>query len=541
MRGNNILIAAQQAAVAGAKTLFTVAALTIMVGIPNVFAQQGGTFENRECSGATTCALSSTGILSDTAVTDLNHIHVPKTDGVLYASELFGSGAGTTQLPEGQKAAVVYTVDGEIRVNFDIIFTLSNGAAFVANPVLVLMSNTDTTGITIGTPSLTGQSVTFRVEVTPSAGQIIRDGAQFGLLYNFSGATALSTPGEEITMTAALQTKLNFIDQAVNPSREVTIASSSRAIDVQLSPELSGEAFISVSSDSKEFTGTSLPGGGGVYMNSSEVRIGYLALQVSDKVKQKDGTSAFALSDTGTSAAGSTLVIENCQCAASRELPGKIYIQAGSGINGEVDEEGLSATWTFDNTALQNIITTTTNSDDNKGAAIIVKVDQSTQINIPEDPPLASAEISFTTAGADIITDEAELRKTRRDGMNCTIFNVPPTNATDILSIRITNDSGVAGTVRGTMYALDGTALFVAQDLNNANPIAAGETIRISSQDLEAIAGTWTGRATLEISSSLPRLEVLALLRERLNPAAPLTNLSLGAHGDSCDPVHSHP
>jgi hypothetical protein len=72
--------------------------------------------------------------------------------GITYASELFGDGSASLQLPSGtttgvgKYAAVVYTVDGTISKKFDMTFTLTNGATFASAPILTMDKTTaDTT------------------------------------------------------------------------------------------------------------------------------------------------------------------------------------------------------------------------------------------------------------------------------------------------------------------------------------------------------------------------------------------------------------
>jgi len=60
------------------------------------------------------------------------------TNGVVYASELFGD---ARTLPSGENsqgayAAVVYGIDGEVTNDFEITFTLTNGATFDGDPLL---------------------------------------------------------------------------------------------------------------------------------------------------------------------------------------------------------------------------------------------------------------------------------------------------------------------------------------------------------------------------------------------------------------------
>jgi hypothetical protein len=183
-------------------------------------------------------------------------------------------------------------------------------------------------------------------------------------------------------------------------------------------------------------------------------------------------------------------------------------------------------------------------STDGAKIPITVKTDGTTPINLDlENPPELCFKLDYAEANSEHDIDYPEsgcvtLRKFRQDGTSCMVYQVPPSSAIEELNLRITNDSNIAGTVKGTLYALaGGDPVFTGVDLLGRE-LKAGETVRITNSnlenDLEGGPYSWTGRGTMQITSTLPRLEIMTLLRNRLEPGSPLINMSVGAHGTAC-------
>lgn len=495
------------------------------------------------CPTAPSVAGESAGTAPTTVVQAAN-----VEEGIIYASELFGAGTATDILPDGSSgvvgAAAVYEIDGDIEEETKVSFSLDNGVSFTAGTLALVVERSGGTvsSITVTSEITSGSTVRFSIADADPDGTVdgssvlLADGDRLILFYQITGVGGLSTSGTQVTMNATLRMAKDKTGlQKTNPDRNVVIAQSTQAVTFELVKNTLGVAYISMSADGKEFTGTSVPEG--VYISDSEVAIGELKInRTSSDIMQKDGITQFALDETVVA----TLTIESCQCAASKEGTGKIYLEALS-LSGEVDDSGEIATWQLQgDTHLDKIL--------NAGSTrIIVAVDGETEINVPENDPQASIEVVFSGGTTGDPNQPKALRKVVPDGAVCHLFNIPNTvadGANDILNIRITNDSKTVGELKFTLYDETGAQIFVSQPAEGKT-IKAGQTIHLGAEDLKDMAGgvTWTGRGYLTVRSNLPRMEAFNLLRGVVptDYAFPLTNMSLGAHGDSCDPVGTYP
>ncbi|RKZ51098.1 MAG: hypothetical protein DRQ99_33385, partial [Candidatus Parabeggiatoa sp. nov. 3] len=378
----------------------------------------------------------------------------------------------------------------------------------------------------------TGQgksTATFLIPASKDTALNLETNDRLMLLYKLGNTKALASPGQKINMAVALATSLTNIK--VNPARELTVASSKPGIKLlDMKPLEGGEIKISVLSDSKELTGDGAP-----FIGTNEAKIGLINLDnddsTSQEVKAADGETKFEIGKTGALADKSTLQITDGQFAASLKTPGTVLVQAGT-TNLQADTvTETDATWNLHDTGLIAIEAAILDK-----TAIHFKVDGSTGINVPENNPHATLTIDFDDTKMTDLTIEADLRKIKKDGTICHIYNVPNTTAADALSVRITNDSAVAGKLTVALYNMDGTeAIAAGTELFEGEEIKPDETRRISAADLETLAGAaWSGRARAVISSTLPKLAILALLRQNV-PGGPLVNMSVGATGNSCN------
>lgn len=466
---------------------------------------------------------------------------------IVYASEIFGSNSASTVLPEGVYAAAKYQIDGQITVTFNAKFTLDNGAVFDGDPVACLDYDTATTctNLTIldGSGSTAGGGsgknyVTYQINASlnpitsATTDNII-------LAYKIKSANALATSGSKVQMTATLRTPEPGYD--VNPSSTVTIAESKQGVKVELTPDTGSDADddrITVASGGLEFAFTRA---------TNQAKIGNL------KITNTCGASAACVTNGATLAhttngitawqlGGSTGVsvdstksnftITGGQFAASITSPGKVELADTS--TSYVSQASTQATdaetavFKLDNTNLGSLTQLT------KGADVYIVADNKTPVNLVENSPIGQVTITYATTSYQATTfPSVELKRIKQDGMRCTVYNVPAPGSADIVAVRITNDSGVDGIVNATLYDGAGTEIFASQPLNSGNAIKAGATLAVFADDLAKL-GTWTGRGVLVLTTELPSMEVLGLLREAGNNSAPLTNLSTGATGVSC-------
>jgi hypothetical protein len=468
---------------------------------------------------------------------------------ITYATELFGSGSvvlPTATAPE-KWPAVIYTTDGDISKSFNMTFSLSNGASF-ADTVLcadndALNGTSPNTG-SITTTSAAGETVTYKIQINTNdtSGDTVFDtGSKLVLAYKLTNTQALATADEDIEMTADLRT-ITVPPTPVNPALTTTVAKSATAISAKITPQASGTVKISVASESKEFTGTAES-----YQNSTTAEIGLLEVKQAAEIKREDGINNFEIGSGKIELDGTTLVIENGQFDASKASPGKVFL-ANTGddtLIGEaaetVDEDG-TATFELSSDEVASIISVTGGGND---VGIRFQVDGKTPINSVENPPPATFTLAYdeaTIAGLEV--GPVDLRKIFQDGTKCTVYNVPNTAAQDDLSILITNDSVLSAELTLTLDDQDGNELFKGP----IGPLEAWKTMRVSSEDLERLMQgvaidppapitwdqpLWTKRGVLYISTTIPKIEILALLRDKASNIN--SNLSTGASGVACE------
>ncbi len=379
------------------------------------------------------------------------------------------------------------------------------------------------------------QNVTFFVPAGEDTALKLTTGDRLMLLYKLRNTQVLANLDEKIEMTVGLITPLTQIK--LNPRRKITIARSKPGL---VTPEMrvleTGEVKISVFADSKEFVSGPFLRPDYAFLATDQVQIGYLNLDNDTSgaylAKTADGETPFQIGKLGAEADKSTLMIEKGQFAGSLFSPGKVFLNIKGQqalIADEVTE--TTATWQLNNADLQKIAAAETDQ-----ITFRIKVNGQAAINVPNQPPKATLTLDFDDPKTTDITASSVLRWIKKNGTTCHVFNVPNTKATESISIRITNDSNEAGQLTGTLYDMDGQELIEAgTPLFDGEAIKPNETKRLMAKELEELAGTsWTGRARLVISSSLPKMEVMSLLREK-RLGAPLTNLSLGARGNSCE------
>jgi hypothetical protein len=512
------------------------AALSLQVGV----AQAAGSFKNvnQTFAGALDAAAADGKVLTgnipaasfDSISAGAKLVDVlSDTAGIVYATELFG-GEGSPTLPKTNMAAVLYTVDGKIDKNFNMKFTLSAGT-FAEDPKLAI-SDTGDDGYTslIGKTSGGNGLNTVNFFVSAQTNNL-QDGDQLMLAYKITEANDLATGGTEIKLNAELKTPS---DLPVNPPREVTIASSKQAVKAELSSEDTGTVKISVSDDSKKFTGSGNPF---VNVATTGAQIGYLKITnlngTGSEIKESDGTTPFkvgegtdgALNDTGD---GSTLVITPGQFAASKTAPGEVILNVTTKVvaNPVEDETATFKLTDADFPALSS----------GNNIPIQIIADGSTPINTVGDQPEATLKLDFKAAYVgDIEVGPVKLRQIGKDGTVCVVYVVPASSvAIEKINIRITNDSQEAGTLQGNLYNTDTGELLGSGFLNGTDDLlGAGKTIVYQATDLEEKIATWEGRAMLEIVSTLPSLQVLALMRNQRDRSL-VTNVSQGATGNSC-------
>jgi hypothetical protein len=405
-------------------------------------------------------------------------------------------------------------------------------------------------------------SATFsmRAGMTTPATLKLFNNDQIMLLYKLGNANALAEPAQSINMTVDLKTPT--LGMVVNPQRTITVAKSVQALSAQLKSIEGGRLNISVSTGSTQFSGEKTDTGLVGYVDNYVAQIGQVTISKTAAMME-DGVTEFAFPYTttttptgkqgGLSAENSTLTITGGQFEASKTLPGKVSLSLTNGTNNiyadqiTSDAAGWTATWNLNTTELSGIANSVSAGGAN-GAYVQIRTDGKTAVNTVENNPHATLNINYDTATYQDVTEEADFRKITKDGTVCTVYNVPPPTGgkvgADQLNIRITNDSAIAGKLMGKLYTSDGgepvwTGTLTMKD-GKEYEVAPGATVRLTSDDLVGLTALtgWEGangnRGVLEISTILPKVEVLTLIRQQGIRMGPLSNLSAGAHGVGC-------
>ena len=102
-------------------------------------------------------------------------------------------------------------------------------------------------------------------------------------------------------------------------------------------------------------------------------------------------------------------------------------------------------------------------------------------------------------------------------GTSANIYNIPPTTSSTTASVRIYNTSSSASTVTGTLYSEAGSVLGLANA--QLGIIPANGVLTLSQSNIASLVGasTWTGRAWMQVNSSVTGLKVLAFTKQAMN------------------------
>jgi hypothetical protein len=500
---------------------------------------------------------------------------ISNTGGITIAKEVLQS---DDTIPVGETAggdptpgylAVIYTIDGEISLNAYATFTLE-GAVFAEDPWFAVdkgaAANLDPEwGKNTGGSG--NSSVKYRL-ATEGDGKIgdtanPPESAKLYLLYKIKNVTA-----DEVKMSVKLETTEGAVSLG---SGSVTVVKLSSALTTaKITSEKKGDIFVSVADDNKLLTDNAdnaspdpnEAGTEDAFRDTLTARIGYLELGTTDDIYEPDGVTPFSLGTVGTSGeineTESELVIAGGQFDASELGPGKVRlvrIDTGAESASVVAVDG-KATFAVTNSLMAEIV-------EAGKVAIEFVVDTKNPINVNvEQAPKATLTLKFKDNGIQLDEDVAlklvdqDLRLIRQNGTVCWAYNVPYETIQDQFNIRITNNSVIPGKFTVKLYEPGGNVIADSVELTGVDGLvtekAAGEgdndtdkkylpsghTLHLNSEKLQAGIGdlSWSGRAVVKFTTELPKVEMLALLRNKLMDEAsqPLNNLSLGAHGESC-------
>lgn len=479
----------------------------------------------------------------ETTPTSPTDVVASTAEGILYAQEIFSGGASPSTLPSDKSAAVVYTTDGPISSSFQMTFSIVDNAATIAPDGFFAQSGNAV--IDSLNDQSSGTTVRYEVSLGSGAGSL-PDGANFLFVYKLNQAGILEDTNKDIKMKVEVKST-GLSGNIVNPTRTVTVAKSVKAVTMALSAENEGEAKISVTSGSTEFSGD---GSGVNVAGSRTAQIGFLELQDADATTavESDGETAFEIGG-GTGNDGeitsATLTIKDGQFAASVGNPGRVFLDSTTAEADqiEVSDDGQSATATFNLTAaqLRSIVLASEAASNNK-VGIRFTVDGSTEINIPENAPCAYLSIDFKESYVkDIEMTEDQcvpLRKIRKDGTTCWVYIVPKSAVRDSFSMNITNNTNNSDTIKATLYPQGGgEPLFSGLDLVDVKGNTVLEPMKTIRVDTNALIGMnggndWVGRAWVELETVLSDIQVVTTILDL--PSNITANISQGASGEAC-------
>ncbi|NJO15859.1 MAG: hypothetical protein HC877_08950 [Thioploca sp.] len=428
-------------------------------------------------------------------------------------------------------------------------FTLTNGAKFGEDISLASGSDLDFvahpsgshSGVVKNSGGAMGDSlVTFYITPAAGAGNNFRTGTDTLLLrFSMKNLGVLASPDTEIKMTAKVYGDLGGGRQFDLEAPSATVAKSARATKVELDAA-SGTVQIDVAQANKAFAGS-----GTAFLSTTKVKLGSLAISSSGSVLNVDGTP-WNFKTHATGATG-TLTITDAPLSASSE-PGKIFIDLNNNqvydnatdLLGTIKADKTSAEWVLTTTQLGAIY-------DAGKAYIILEVDGANAIE--EQSEAAKALLTVNYGGGKEDPFSRDLIHIKRNGVVCSIYNVPAPDAMDSGNIRITNTSGKDGTIGGTLRDKNGEPIFTNRML--VETIAPNQTVYITTDpnitnglQLDGIekdetwttahgTASWQGRAVLTINSDVSSLEIYGMVRNKAG--GPLTNMSVGATGNGCD------
>lgn len=452
-----------------------------------------------------------------------------------------------------------YKMETVMSENFLARFTLSNGATLGSSISLASGADKDfianvsgthvatTFSSTFGQGGKAGDSqVTFLVQ---AAGSESVDDQTLLLRYSLKGLTALSTPGARVDMTVNIfdpSGNIQTDDKESDHAATKTVVQSARGAALSLQAATGGITQVDVTTGSLNFTGD--------IVSSTIASLGTLEINSPQPNVIKDTGANWVFATDIPKPASATLTVTDGNFFASIATPGRVFLDVDNNGNFDdssttmpdlaatVDADGLTATWDLTPEQLKTLVGGT--------VPILVEADGSSEINDAKEAPLATLSLDYGGGVKDTIS--GKLRQIKRNGTVCTLYNVPNPNAIDEGNIRITNTSGKAAKIRGSLRDLNGRTIFNNQVL--VESVATNETVRLTQVELDGIAKNadwltfwqadtahnstggesgWQGRAVLTISGDVSSMEVYGLVRSKAG--GPLTNMSVGGTGSGCD------
>jgi hypothetical protein len=444
------------------------------------------------------------------------------------ASEDIATGAviGT----DGTQFNIHYIPNNDIEVNFDIFFTLSDGATWDSDTLGDLNSNGGTVSI-IG-PNFNSTKTEVRYRVAADSNDKITTSNYLSLSFNIiDKAGVLSSAGGTISLATRLQlTTGDKSPDAGAEDKDIDLVSSKDSQELKM-VATNPAAYIDVADSTLSFLNGS--------SNSNKAELGTIQLANDSSYYAKTLSSTPFDPEADLSGVGGELSIINGPFSASIASPGRVFIDVDDDGTYTEDADLIATTvtaseakWDLSGEEIDRMLgkdTAVSSVCIGTGCPIIIEADGTTSIVDAATNPTAVFSIDY----ADGISKEVtkKLAHIKRNGSVCTLYNIPSSEAVDELSVRITNTGNKEGNVKAKLYSLTGDVLINNEDLVT---VAPNQTVRVDAAQLTTLAGgtVWKGRAVLTLSSTIKDgdMEVFALVRNRAG--GPLMNLSVGAQGN---------
>ncbi|BAP54670.1 hypothetical protein THII_0373 [Thioploca ingrica] len=452
----------------------------------------------------------------------------------------------------------IYNFDSDTfdTLPFLVDFTLSNAAQF-GNISLTSGTGLDfvahPSGSHSGVVKNSGggagdSSVTFYVTPATGVGNNFRVNQDVLFLrFSMKNLGVLKSPDAEIKMTAKVYGDIGGGRPFDLPAPTETVATSARATRVELDSS-SGSVQIDVAQGNKLFAGIS---GTDAFISTTKAKLGSVTISGNNPSPLNvDGTPwNFKKHATATG----ILTVTDAPLSASAD-PGRIFLDLNGNntydstatppadILGTIKADQTTAEWNLTTSQLGDLYGIKAN--------IVLEVDGANAIEEQSDAAKATLVINY--GGDNIDRFNRDLIHIKRNGVICSIYNVPAPGAMDVGNIRITNTSGTDGVeVSGSLRDKNGEPIFTNKLLvekmgpNETKHITTDPTVTSAdSIQLDGIEKdptwttnhsneSWKGRAVLTINSNSSSLEIYGLVRNKAG--GPLTNMSVGATGNGCD------
>lgn len=342
----------------------------------------------------------------------------------------------------------------------------------------------------------------------------------------------LQFPGQNVAITTTVK---DATGKQIAPTLSTVLATAveTLGVDFGLSAVDNKSAFIDGNAE-KTFVGSG---------NISDTQVSYGHLRLTETAKglaaattcpptANNSTCQSTLWSAKENLSTGSLSIDKGNFSASgKPKDGKVYLDTTRKILLTNLVNLTEANWALEASDLQDLFTA-------KGDIILTVVGD-TEINRNRQPPRGTFTATFSSGQT--ISRFATLRHLKGNGTVCTLYNIPPINALDIVQIRITNQSPtIDGYVKGKLRDQDNKVIFAGKTLIEQGSLKPHQTVRLQMEDLTADGASWTGRAVLTLYSNVPypELQVFGLLRAREAtgfPETPLMNMSRGASGQPCE------